>query len=43
MRDLKFAARMIGAFIAIVLILGIAQKWDDEQDNHIRVTWSAHS
>jgi hypothetical protein len=43
MRDLKFFARMIGAFIAIVLILGLAQKWDDAQDARIRVTWSARS
>jgi hypothetical protein len=38
MRDFKFCLRMCAAFVAIVLILGIAQKWDDAQTEHIRVS-----
>jgi hypothetical protein len=38
MRDLKFCLRMGAAFIAIVVILGIAQKWDDAETEHVRVS-----
>jgi hypothetical protein len=29
---------MCAAFVAIVVILGIAQKWDDAQTEHVRVS-----
>lgn len=38
MRDLKFLARMVFAFAAIVLVLGIAQKWDDTESMQVRVS-----
>jgi hypothetical protein len=38
MRDLKFVLRMCAAFIVIVLILGIAQKWDDADTERTRVS-----
>ncbi|MGY6256573.1 hypothetical protein ACXIVK_24190 [Paraburkholderia caledonica] len=38
MRDFKFAARMVFAFAAIVLVLGIAQKWDDAESMNVRVS-----
>jgi len=38
MRDLKFCLRMFAAFIAIVLVLGIAQKWDDADTDHVRAS-----
>ncbi|SDR47307.1 hypothetical protein [Paraburkholderia tuberum] len=38
MRDLKFCLRMCAAFGAIVLILGVAQKWDDAQTESVRVS-----
>jgi hypothetical protein len=38
MRDLKFCLRMCAAFVAIVVILGMAQKWDDAQTEHVRVS-----
>ncbi|SDI64689.1 hypothetical protein SAMN04487926_12126 [Paraburkholderia steynii] len=40
MRDLKFAARMVFALAAIVLILGIADKWDRADDLRIRAAYS---
>jgi hypothetical protein len=36
--DLKFCLRMCAAFVVIVLILGIAQKWDDTETEHVRVS-----
>jgi hypothetical protein len=38
MRDLKFCLRMVAAFIAIVVILGIAQKWDDADTEQVRAS-----
>jgi hypothetical protein len=38
MRDLKFCLRMFAAFIAIVLVLSIAQKWDDADTDHVRAS-----
>ncbi|WP_281291351.1 hypothetical protein [Paraburkholderia panacisoli] len=38
MRDLKFCLRMCAAFVAIMLILDIAQKWDDTETEHARVS-----
>lgn len=38
MRDLKFGLRMCAAFIVIVITLGIAQKWDDAEAEHVRVS-----
>ncbi|MFM0689272.1 hypothetical protein PQQ77_25080 [Paraburkholderia strydomiana] len=38
MRDLKFCLRMCAAFVAIFLILGIAQKWDDAETARVRVS-----
>jgi hypothetical protein len=38
MRDLKFCLRMTAALVAIVVILGIAQKWDDAETEHVRVS-----
>lgn len=36
METIKFGLRMCLAFIAIVLILSIAQKWDDAETVHVR-------
>ncbi|MFP4895618.1 hypothetical protein [Paraburkholderia sp. EG304] len=38
MRDVKFCLRLCAAFVAIVVILGIAQKGDDEQTEQVRVS-----
>ncbi|MCX4154962.1 MULTISPECIES: hypothetical protein [Paraburkholderia] len=38
MRDLKFLLRLCAAFVAIVLVLGLAQKWDDAQTEHVRAS-----
>jgi hypothetical protein len=38
MRDLKFFLRMCAAFIAIVLTLAIAQKWDGAETEHVRAS-----
>jgi hypothetical protein len=38
MRDLKFLARLLFAFTAIVLILGVTQHWDAEETAHVRAS-----
>jgi hypothetical protein len=38
MRDLKFCLRMCAAFVVIILILGITQKLDDAETEHVRVS-----
>jgi hypothetical protein len=37
MNDLKFAARMVAAFIALALVYGIALKWDEADSQRDRV------
>lgn len=36
METIKFGLRMCAAFAAIVLILAVAQKWDDAETTHVR-------
>lgn len=36
METLKFGLRMCAAFVAIVAILALAQKWDGAETTHIR-------
>lgn len=43
MRDLKFIVRMCAAFVAIVLLLGVAQKWDGEQTDHVRAVLASNT
>jgi len=38
MRDFKLFVRMLAAFIAIVLVMGLAQKWDDADTQRIRIS-----
>ncbi|MDR6447444.1 hypothetical protein J2794_003560 [Paraburkholderia terricola] len=38
MADLKFFVRLVAAFVAIVVILGIAQKLGDAETEHISVS-----
>jgi hypothetical protein len=38
MRDLKFLARLVFALTAIVLILGVTNKWDAAETEHVRVS-----
>jgi hypothetical protein len=39
METLKFGLRMCAAFVAIVVILGIAQKWDNDETTHVRAVY----
>lgn len=38
MRDIKFLARLVFAFTAIVLILGVTQKWDAAETAQVRAS-----
>lgn len=40
MRDLKFLARLVFALSAIVLILGVTQKWDEAETQNVRAAMS---
>lgn len=40
MRDLKFLARMVFAFTAIVLVLAVVQKWDEAETQTVRAAMS---
>jgi hypothetical protein len=40
MRDLKFLARMVFAFAAIVLILGVTHHWDEAETRAVRAAYS---
>lgn len=38
METFKFGLRMCAAFVAIVLVLALAQKWDEAQTEQVRAS-----
>ncbi|MGF6764022.1 hypothetical protein P3T24_004353 [Paraburkholderia sp. GAS33] len=39
METVKFGLRMCATFVAIVLILAMAQKWDNAETTHVRAVY----